>query len=270
MADPKPDSAKKNKYAAIISEIFKRHHKQGCTSFEFSREEMDEIASEMAIVSNLGDAIYTFRYRTKLPKEIVQSAKSGYEWIIEGAGRSKYRMIQKPIQSLEPQSNRLAIKIPDATPEIVTAYATSDEQALLARVRYNRLVDIFLGITAYSLQNHLRSTVRSIGQIEIDEIYIGVDKQGAQYIIPVQAKGGNDHHSVVQSSQDIYWCRAKFPDLICRAVSAQSMKDNRIVMFELTLEGEEIRLVEERHYLLTPSSEISQSDLQVYARSRHI
>jgi len=49
-----------------------------------------------------------------------------------------------------------AIKIPDATPEIVAAYALSDEQALLAKVRYNRLLDIFLGVAAYSLQNHLR------------------------------------------------------------------------------------------------------------------
>ena len=45
-----------------------------------------------------------------------------------------------------------------------------DGPALLAKVRYNRLVDIFIGITCYSLQNHLRTTVRSIGQVEIDEI----------------------------------------------------------------------------------------------------
>lgn len=49
-----------------------------------------------------------------------------------------------------------AIKTPDATPEIAAAYALSDEQALLAKVRYNRLLDIFLSVAAYSLQNHLR------------------------------------------------------------------------------------------------------------------
>ena len=60
-----------------------------------------------------------------------------------------------------------AIKIPDATPEIIAAYALGDdEQALLAKVRYNRLIDIFLGLTTYSLQNHLRTYVAGMGQIE--------------------------------------------------------------------------------------------------------
>ncbi len=31
----------------------------------------------------------------------------------------------------------------DATPGIIELYAFSDEQALLAKLRYNRLVDIF-------------------------------------------------------------------------------------------------------------------------------
>ena len=56
-------------------------------------------------------------------------------------------------------------KVPDATPGIVAQYALSDEQALLARVRYNRLIDIFTGVTCYSLQNHLRTTVIEMGQI---------------------------------------------------------------------------------------------------------
>lgn len=66
-----------------------------------------------------------------------------------------------------------ATKVPDATPGIVAKYAFNDEQALLAKVRYNRLVDIFTGVTCYSLQNHLRTTVSEIGQVETDEIYVG-------------------------------------------------------------------------------------------------
>jgi hypothetical protein len=79
-------------------------------------------------------------------------------------------------------------KIPDATPGIIAKYALSDEQALLAKVRYNRLIDIFTGVTCYSLQNHLRTTVPGIGRVETDEMYIGVDRRGAQYVFPVQAK----------------------------------------------------------------------------------
>ena len=64
-----------------------------------------------------------------------------------------------------------------------------DEQPSSPIVRYNRLIDTFLGLTTYSLQNHLRTTVEGMGQIEIDELYIGLDKHGCHYVIPVQAKG---------------------------------------------------------------------------------
>jgi hypothetical protein len=63
--------------------------------------------------------------------------------------------------------------VPDATPGIVAKYSLNDEQALLAKVRYNRLIDIFTGVTCYSLQNHLRTTVAELGQVETDEIYVG-------------------------------------------------------------------------------------------------
>jgi len=33
-------------------------------------------------------------------------------------------------------------------------------------------------VSAYSLQNHLRTTVEHIGQIEVDEIYVAVDSAG--------------------------------------------------------------------------------------------
>lgn len=50
-------------------------------------------------------------------------------------------------------------KIPNATPAIIAMYALSDEQALLAKVRYNRLVAVFTGVTCYSLQSHLRTAI---------------------------------------------------------------------------------------------------------------
>jgi len=78
---------------------------------------------------------------------------------------------------LAPNPNLAETKVPDATPGIVAKYAFNDEQALLARLRYNRLVDIFTGVTCYSLQSHLRTTVPSMGQVETDEIYVGLDKK---------------------------------------------------------------------------------------------
>jgi len=192
----------------------------------------------------------------------------GMEWVIEGAGRAKYLFKLVKVNRILPNENLIAIKIPDATPEIISAYSLSDEQALLAKVRYNRLIDIFLGIATYSLQNHLRTSVKGTGQVEIDEIYVGVDRNGCQYVIPVQAKGGKDQLSVVQTKQDLDCCKEKFANLVCRSVSAQFINDDLIALFELTLEDGMVKVVEEKHYRLVPASKIAKKDLAGYTRFR--
>jgi hypothetical protein len=256
-----------NRYQAIIARVFADHYSKGATEFEFARDEFVAIAESLNIKlpKNIGDVIYSFRYRNDLPESILKTAGKGFEWIIEGAGSARYRFKQVRWNRIVPREELLTIKVPDATPEIITAYALSDEQALLAKVRYNRLIDVFLGITTFSLQNHLRTTVKEVGQIEIDEIYVGIDRHGRQFVVPVQAKGGNDKHGVVQTQQDILCCAEKFPNLICRAVSAQFMSEDRIAMFELAVQDGGIKVVEEKHYQLVAASKITTKDLQQYA-----
>src|SRR5690606_21634687 len=133
----------------------------------------------------------------ELPQLLRDALPSGKQWIIRPAGKGKYRFCQVSNAQILPASNMVITKIPDATPEIIAANSLNDEQALLARVRYNRLIDIFLGVTSYSLQNHLRTTVKNLGQVEVDEIYLAVDSYGVQYVVPVQAKGGADRIGVV-------------------------------------------------------------------------
>lgn len=263
-------SKKINRYDAIIERIFKRHYSPRKPSFDFTRKEFEGTAKELGVTlpKNIGDVLYSFRYRKNLPDSIRKTASADREWIIEGTGIAKYRFRQAKANRIVPNPSLVTIKVPDATPEIISAYAQSDEQALLAKVRYNRLIDIFLGIATYSLQNHLRTTVTDIGQIEIDEIYVGVDKHGRQYVIPVQAKGGNDKHGVVQTHQDVACCAEKFPTLICRAVSAQFMSNDKIALFELTVEDGDIKVVEEKHYQLVPAADISAKDLKAYSLRR--
>ena len=259
---------KSNRYGAIIERVFSQHYKRGLKEFEFTRDEFAEAAKVLDIVlpKNLGDVIYSVRYRSELPETIRAKSASGFEWIIEGAGLGSYRFKQVRLNRIVPREELLTIKVPDATPEIILAYALGDEQALLAKVRYNRLVDVFLGITTFSLQNHLRTTVTGIGQIEIDEIYVGIDRHGRQFVVPVQAKGGNDRHGVVQTQQDISCCAQKFPNLICRAVSAQFMTEDRIAMFELMLVDGEVKVVDEKHYQLVSATAISRDELRLYGK----
>ncbi|MEN3950724.1 endonuclease [Iodidimonas sp. SYSU 1G8] len=255
-----------NRYKILIDRIFFRHWSEGTTEFEFARDELESAAAEleMKLPKNLGDVLYALRFRIGYPDSIVATQPDGREWVIEGAGRARYRFRLVRAIRIHPNPNLARTAIPDATPELIRAYALDDEQALLAIVRYNRLIDTFLGITTYSLQNHLRTTVRGIGQIEIDELYVGLDKYGCHFVVPVQAKGGKDQIGVVQTTQDVKFVEQKFPGMRCRAVSAQFMDDGVVALFELTLQEDEIKVVEERHYKLVPAGELNPDAIRSY------
>ncbi len=227
------------------------------------------IAQELNIVlpKNLGDIIYSFRYRTNLPITIVNTAPKGFEWIIRPIGKAKYMFALSDMPRIIPNKLYSEVKIPDATPGIIKKYAFNDEQGLLAKLRYNRLVDIFTAITCYSLQNHLRTTVPEIGQIETDELYVGIDKKGIHYILPLQAKGGTDQLGIIQIEQDFAMCQLKFPDLICIPIAAQFIDDSLIALFSFELSENGIRISSEKHYRLVDYKDLSTEEIEQYKNS---
>jgi hypothetical protein len=261
-----PEPKRANRYQVLIEHIFFAHYKRQSAAFEFARDEIEVTAELLSIKlpKNVGDMLYSFRYRNPLPDKILATQLEGKEWIIEPAGRAKYRFKLVPATRIIPREDLVKIAIPDATPELIRAYALDDEQALLAIVRYNRLIDTFLGLTTYSLQNHLRTTVEGMGQIEIDELYVGLDRHGCHYIIPVQAKGGKDQIGVVQTTQDIRFVEQKFPGMRCRAISAQFLDRSTVVLFELGLQDDAVCVIEERHYRLVPADGIDPKAIRQY------
>jgi hypothetical protein len=283
-----PKTKKAAMYNQIIERIFQSHWKKGKTEFEFDRGEIESVAKELfdsgqtgrEKPKNLGDVIYSFRHRKELPRKILDTQPPGRSWVILGAGDARYRFRLNKLVVITPTPGLAVRKIPDATPAIILENTLNDEQALLARLRYNRLVDVFLGVAASSLQNHLRTKVSNYGQIEIDEIYVGVDRSGVQYVIPVQAKDKKHKLGAIQTIQDVTYCRSApeltkqgvpkrraFDHLKCRAVSAQIMADEDgdvIAMFELDFDGNEVIRVREAHYKLVPPHKISRAELSEY------
>ena len=257
---------KVNRYSQLIEDIFFQKYNNGDTRVNFERSDLEKTAEKLSIKlpKNLGDVIYSFKFRAALPKTIIATASNNKEWVIKNVGRAKYAFEQVSEARIIPDKMMLSTKIPDATPAIVEKYAFDDEQALLAKLRYNRLLDIFTGVACYSLQNHLRTTVPGIGQVEVDEIYVGVDKLGRQFIFPVEAKGGSDEIGVVQIEQDIRLCEDKYPELICRAIAAQFIDSGKISIFEFIMQDDEVRKVTERHYELVQTGEISDKELAQY------
>ena len=257
-----------NRYSKLIETIFFKYYKKGCRQVKFNREDLVETARKLKIEvpKNLGDITYSFRYRTALPDSIVKKAPKGLEWVIRPDGRAKYLFSLTSVSRIIPNKMLAETKIPDSTPGIIKKYSFTDEQSLLARIRYNRLIDIFTGITCYSLQNHLRTTVPKLGQIETDELYVGLDKKGVHYILPVQSKGGSDKLGIVQIEQDFAMCKEKFPKLICIPIAAQFVDDGSIALFsfEETVKG--VSISSERHYRLVDPKNLTEDELTQYQK----
>lgn len=266
---------RKGTYGAIVEHIFHQHYTSGATEIEFDRPEITAAATALNLPepANLGDVVYTYRYRSAMPDSVAATAPAGQAWLIRGRGIAKYAFVavdEALLDNIKPTPGHAVIKVPDATPGIIAQHVQTSEQALLAKVRYNRLIDLFTGVVCYSLQSHWRTTVDR-GQIETDEVYLGVDRHGTQYAIPVEAKGGNDKQSIVQMDQDLALCKDKFPDLVPLLVATQFTgrgANQKVVMFLLTEDPVSgwPQVVSEAHYQLVPPEQISAAELAAYRR----
>lgn len=259
-------------YAAVMERLFFSRHVPGERSLDFDRSEIVTMADELGldVAKNLGDVVYAYKYRRDLPDAIRATAPEGEEWRLESVGRARYRFVLGRAFRIEPDPSLAVTKVPDATPGIISRYALSDEQALLAKLRYNRMIDIFTGVTCSSLQNHLRSSVQVEAglldsmQTETDEIYVGLDRRGAHYVFPVQAKGGNDKIALQQIETDLLLCKQKFKELICVPIAAQFMSGDVIALFAFEPSEDGVRKSLEKHYRLVNKDEIAEADLKAY------
>ena len=77
-----------NRYIQIIERVFLNHYREGSEEVPFERDEIVPIAETLGIKlpKNIGDIIYTFRYRASLPESIKKKAPEGKSWIIRPAG----------------------------------------------------------------------------------------------------------------------------------------------------------------------------------------
>jgi len=253
-----------SRYQDVLVELFRRRYRRGVVELAFTVEEIQEAAVALhgRRLGNAADVVYSLRNRIDPPPEI---AAHGH-WVAASSGRRGVYVLRRinraPRIPIPAQADLAPIEVPDATPEIVQRYAGSDEQGVLARIRYNRLLDLFLEKVAYHLQGHFRTAVLEGSQIEIDELYVGVDKQGDWYIIPVEAKGAREPEeiSLYQLENMVIFAGERYPELQAVPVVAKQMPDRSIVLLRMTAERdfERMAICDCRRYRLVQVEEAQQ------------
>jgi len=222
-----------SQYDEVILEVFLRHHQPGVERLIFEKDELAEICLKHGItVRNIPDIIYTYRARRMLPDRILTSG----HWAIEPAGRGTYafRLLRNPPHFEIPFQDYEPVDIYNAIPEVVEGLLRQDEQSLLTRILYNRLADIFTGLTCFHIQNHYRSFVEEMGEVELDAIYVGVDRGGTLFVIPIEAKSQAENEMIgrIQVSHLVKLVRQDFGKLQRRIIAIKALQDGTIAMVE--------------------------------------
>lgn len=230
-----PKQLAETDYDAVILELFRRHYREGIDYFVFDKDEIAEVCAKLSItIRNTPDLIYSYRSRKPLPNSI---RKKGH-WALDSAGRGKYAF---RLLSVSPHfeinlNDFTPIEIFNAIPEAVEGLLRKDEQSLLTKLLYNRLIDLFTGLTCYHIQNHYRSFVKHKGEVEVDAVYTGADRFGTLYIIPIEAKSEADSELLgrIQVTQMVSLVKQDFPSLKRRILAAKALADGTIGLVEFT------------------------------------
>lgn len=223
-------------YVPIILKIFRELYTQDAVSIDFSLDDIRRAADELNVrerTRNAGDVVYRMRARTKLPSEIVEA---GFN-ILRQVGRGKYRL-EKGANIIvnvedEPEVNETI----DITPLPVRRLLPEDiseidEQGLLTIVSYCKLLDHFTGLTVYRLRNHVRKSVKGVGQAEVDAVDVGValSEEEDPLVFPIEAKAREDAVNKVQIAAQVQFARQYFPAYEIRPLAIK-IDDRGLVHF---------------------------------------
>lgn len=241
-------------YEIIITKIFEKKYTTDLEIINFSRDEISEICSEynIRIPKNIGDLIYSYKCRRKsLPTSIKLTAPNDKEWIIRQNGFGLYQIalikkVDLNLTEMEP------IYIHDRTPKIVKETVINNEQSMLAICRYNKILEKFVGEGVHLVQSHLRTNIKGLGQIEIDELFVSHD---GKTIFPVQAKNDKEKLNTPQTIQDIMLCEVYYPQMVCRPVIVKQISPTELVFIEMgqTTNGEIFIKTEKRFKFIEKS-----------------
>ncbi|MGD1019277.1 MAG: hypothetical protein ABSA12_08145 [Verrucomicrobiia bacterium] len=246
----KRSADKGTKYDQLLVSVFKKKWKPSLAEVPFSKDEFIDAANALGLrIKNLADVIYTYRSRRPMPKEIRRTGN----WVIASRGSGLYAFAKVAGETTVTIPESLKVyPIPYAVPEIVAQNLARDEQGLLTIVRYNRILDVFTGLACFHLQSHIRTQLPGHGQVEIDDLYVGIDKDGQGFVLPVEAKEENERLGLDKAVALTLFARARFPRLICRpiAVLRRGLHAFDCVEFEPAEELSKVVVLEMRRYQL--------------------
>ncbi len=115
------NSASESLAQRIIAKIFADHFKPELYEVAFRRDELITAAEALGEPrpKNLGDIVYSLRYRVPLPDSVRKAAPPNTEWAIFPGGNAVYVLRAVPFNLIEPRKGIRTVRLADSTPSEV-------------------------------------------------------------------------------------------------------------------------------------------------------
>jgi hypothetical protein len=247
-------------YVPILVDIFQRKYQDGDEIVEFTLDEVRETAERLDIkIRNPSDLIYRMKSRTKLPSEILDK---GFKIIkIVKKGVYQFQLGESTIVDLTREN---VFQIQDTTPVAVRRFLEEklseiDEQGLLTIIHYCDLLSHFTGLKIYRLKSHVRKSIVNIGQVEVDEVDIGIglDSLETPIIFPIEAKSASDPLNWTQIANQVNFSKQLFLNYVIRPIGIKVDYDSLLHIIEFTpeMEANKIKIKNSATYNLILSEE---------------
>lgn len=263
MVRPKQAHGLRSKvYGPVVLGIFRRKYVAGSVNpIEFTLDEVRaELLAQGLEAKNAPDVIYRMRGRTALPEEI---QSTGYR-MIENRNRGAYAFVATLKTLVDFPELSDVVPIPDQTPVEVRRllygkFVNVDEQALLSVLRYNDMFSRFLGFRVYHLKSHVRQSVRGVGQAEVDDVHVAVERgyNEALTIVPVEAKAQHDPVVRSQVMTLAKYAEHVFPGHPIRPLTVKLLDTGEVLFmeFNVTKVPDDLRIVRHAFYRLVRHGE---------------
>ena len=247
-------------YVPILVDIFQRKYQDGDEIVEFTLDEVRETAERLDIkIRNPSDLIYRMKSRTKLPSEMLDK---GFKIIkIVKKGVYQFQLGESTIVDLTREN---VFQIQDTTPVAVRRFLEEklseiDEQGLLTIIHYCDLLSHFTGLKIYRLKSHVRKSIVNIGQVEVDEVDIGIglDSLETPIIFPIEAKSASDPLNWTQIANQVNFSKQLFLNYVIRPIGIKVGYDSLLHIIEFTpeMEANKIKIKNSATYNLILSEE---------------
>lgn len=233
------------KYEDTIVRVFENKLETGYDTDEeipFDREDLQVAMDELNItVRNVPDIPYAYRSRRSLPDQIEQY---GYNAIIlddtiEGADATYLFTKREQLIHVPDEVDETFTTTTDDLPDPVGDYIGKDEQGVLTQVRFVGLMDDFTGLDCYHLQSHMRMRVNN-REAELDDLYVGVDRDGRHQALAVEAKGVGEtlnKNQLIRNTRGIEQ-KSEYPDTV-QTLAVKLDDDGFFYLFEFDVYEED-------------------------------